>query len=242
MSSPQSSAANAAENGSPNNNNNNSSSSSSSSNHSNNKDNDKGTDANTGPDDSPSTTNNGTDDTINDNRPSPPLSEKDESQKSYSTAVTMPVNNTTSAAAKGAGGGKSTPFRYDPKKITLKFIFANRDGLHVILECEPTDTIGEVKGALLSMWPEDIPECSGGDKIRLICMGKGILMPDTKTLESAEVPIFQTHPTPVNVSVKPESFEENTKGGRGSPKKSSAGGGGGGESGGSGGSGGVECK
>mmetsp|Transcript_6370 Transcript_6370/g.12802 ORF Transcript_6370/g.12802 Transcript_6370/m.12802 type:complete len:131 (+) Transcript_6370:109-501(+) len=88
----------------------------------------------------------------------------------------------------------------------------------------------------------DIPECSGGDKIRLICMGKGILMPDTKTLESAEVPIFQTHPTPVNVSVKPESFEENTKGGRGSPKKSSAGGGGGGESGGSGGSGGVECK
>lgn len=64
-------------------------------------------------------------------------------------------------------------------------------------------------------------------------------MPDTKTLESAEVPIFQTHPTPVNVSVKPESFDENTKGGWGSPKKSSAGGGGGGDrqSGGSGGGG-----
>ena len=45
------------------------------------------------------------------------------------------------------------PYVYDPNKITLKFIFANRDGVNVILECNPSDTVGEVKGALLSMWP-----------------------------------------------------------------------------------------
>ena len=46
------------------------------------------------------------------------------------------------------------PYKYDPNKITLRFLFANRDGLTVTVECTPTDTIGEVKGALLSVWPE----------------------------------------------------------------------------------------
>mmetsp|Transcript_16714 Transcript_16714/g.40754 ORF Transcript_16714/g.40754 Transcript_16714/m.40754 type:complete len:118 (+) Transcript_16714:326-679(+) len=46
------------------------------------------------------------------------------------------------------------PYKYDPNKITLRFLFANRDGLTVTVECNPTDTIGEVKGALLSVWPE----------------------------------------------------------------------------------------
>lgn len=41
------------------------------------------------------------------------------------------------------------------------------------------------------------------DRIRLICMGRGILGPATSTLEENEVPVFLTHPTPVNVSVKP---------------------------------------
>ena len=35
-------------------------------------------------------------------------------------------------------------------------------------------------------------------------MGKGILMPDTRTLEDCQVPVFKTHATPVNVSVRPE--------------------------------------
>ncbi len=34
-------------------------------------------------------------------------------------------------------------------------------------------------------------------------MGKGVLGPLTHTLEEVEVPVFATHPTPVNVSVKP---------------------------------------
>lgn len=51
----------------------------------------------------------------------------------------------------------------------------------------------------------DLPVCSGADRIRLICMGKGFLMPDTRTLEDCQVPVFQTHPTPINVSVQPEA-------------------------------------
>ena len=34
-------------------------------------------------------------------------------------------------------------------------------------------------------------------------MGKGFLTPDTRTLEDCQIPIFKTHPTPINVSVKP---------------------------------------
>lgn len=31
-------------------------------------------------------------------------------------------------------------------------------------------------------------------------------MPDTQTLEGCQVPTFKTHPTPVNVSVRPEAM------------------------------------
>jgi hypothetical protein len=46
------------------------------------------------------------------------------------------------------------PYKYDPEKITLRFLFANRDGLAVTVECKPSDTVGEVKGALISVWPK----------------------------------------------------------------------------------------
>jgi hypothetical protein len=46
------------------------------------------------------------------------------------------------------------PYKYDPSKITLRFLFANRDGLTVTIECDPSDTVGEAKGALLSVWPK----------------------------------------------------------------------------------------
>jgi hypothetical protein len=35
-------------------------------------------------------------------------------------------------------------------------------------------------------------------------MGKGILQPDSRTLEDCEVPVFKTHATPVNVAITPE--------------------------------------
>lgn len=151
-----------------------------------------------------------------------------------SPSSSMAENPAAAPATPGKDAAKTTPttpsqpatFVYDPNKITLKFIFANRDGVQVILECNPTDTVGEVKGALLSMWPEDVPSCSGGDKIRLICMGKGMLAPDTKTLQGGDVPVFKTHPTPINVAVKPEKIEGGGK--KSSPKKSNAGASGGG--------------
>ena len=39
-------------------------------------------------------------------------------------------------------------------------------------------------------------------------MGKGYLMPDTRTLEDCQIPTFKTHPTPINVSVRPEGAAE----------------------------------
>lgn len=138
-----------------------------------------------------------------------------------SDAATNGENPSATPAAPPARPSDPAQFVNDPNKISLKFIFANRDGVSAIVDCKPTDTIGEVKGALLSMWPEDLPACSGGDKIRLICMGKGMLSPDTKTLEGCDVPVFQTHPTPVNVAVKPEISDLGGGKKKGSPKKHS---------------------
>jgi len=98
-------------------------------------------------------------------------------------------------------------FVYDPTKMPLRFLFANKDGLSVTVECLPADTVGEVKGALLSVWPDELASCSDGGSIRLICMGKGVLMPDTRTLEACQVPVFKTHATPINVAVRPAKFE-----------------------------------
>lgn len=50
------------------------------------------------------------------------------------------------------------PYKYDPEKVVLRFLFANRDGLTVTVECKPGDTVGEVKGQLLSVWPEGTRE------------------------------------------------------------------------------------
>jgi hypothetical protein len=107
-----------------------------------------------------------------------------------------------------SGMQASASFVYSPDKISLRFLFANRDGLTLTIDCDPSDTVGEIKGALLSVWPDELKECSGGDKIRLICMGKGILMPDSRTLEDCQIPTFRTHATPVNVSVRPEKMNE----------------------------------
>lgn len=41
-------------------------------------------------------------------------------------------------------------------------------------------------------------------------MGKGILSPDSKTLEGAGVPVFKTHPTPINVAVRPENLDKHS--------------------------------
>lgn len=99
-------------------------------------------------------------------------------------------------------------FTYEAGKVSIKFLFANRDGLSVSIQCDMSDTVATVKGSLLSLWPEELERCSEGDRIRLICMGKGILQPDSITLEQCDLPVFKTHPTPINVSIKPKVVSE----------------------------------
>lgn len=119
--------------------------------------------------------------------------------------------------------------------MTLRFIFPNKDGLNVTVDCKPTDTVGEVKGMLLSMWPDELDPCSGGNRLRLICMGKGILMPDTRSIQDCSVPVFKTHATPINVAVTPEHIVPGGASAAGKVAKGSrAGGAGAGGSGGSG--------
>ena len=50
-----------------------------------------------------------------------------------------------------------------------------------------------------------MPNCDSGESLRLVCMGKGFLTPDTRTLEDCQVPVFKTHATPINVSIKPRT-------------------------------------
>lgn len=71
-----------------------------------------------------------------------------------------------------------------------------------------------------------MPNCDRGDNLRLVCMGKGYLTPDTRTLEDCHIPVFKTHPTPVNVSVKPNEKTRAGEGGADFKKKSGGGGGG----------------
>lgn len=99
-------------------------------------------------------------------------------------------------------------FSYEPGKVSIKFLFANRDGLNVRIQCELSDTVATVKGSLLSLWPEELESCSEGSRIRLICMGKGILQPDGITLEQCDIPVFKTHATPINVSLRPSILSD----------------------------------
>jgi len=149
--------------------------------------------------------------------------EKDDAKTEKTSSVEGDAGKESDAARNDLSSGpvvsvtKRTrpPYKYDPEKVTLRFLFANRDGLTVTVECKPSDTVGEVKGRLLSVWPKDLQSCSSGDQLRLICMGKGMLIPDNRTLQDCEVPVFKTHPTPVNVAVRPISTSsDNYKSGK----------------------------
>ena len=79
----------------------------------------------------------------------PPKNAETETEASAESAPDKAVTPIVSATKKSR-----PPYKYDPNKITLRFLFANRDGLTVTVECNPSDTVGEVKGALISVWPE----------------------------------------------------------------------------------------
>lgn len=77
--------------------------------------------------------------------PAPQASPESESKEDEPKEATKPTSPSKPTAA---------PFVHDPNKITLRFLFAGRDGIHVVIDCKPDDTVGEVKGALMSVWPD----------------------------------------------------------------------------------------
>ena len=99
-------------------------------------------------------------DKVTADRSDPPVEDKGTKENGEAAAAPSSSGGENPApAAKEAATPPAKPsqpkqYVYDPKKITLKFIFANKDGVSVILDCKPADTVGEVKGALLSVWPE----------------------------------------------------------------------------------------
>ncbi|RLM96126.1 hypothetical protein BBO99_00004549 [Phytophthora kernoviae] len=104
-------------------------------------------------------------------------------------------------------------------ELRLKFLFANHDGAHVELMFPKATTVEKVKAQLMQSWPQTVPPADNAKAVRLICMGRGILQ-DSHTLVSARVPAFETHPTPVNVSVyrKAVLAENEASPGQGSAK------------------------
>lgn len=77
--------------------------------------------------------------------------------------------------------------------ITLKFIFAHNDGLHLQSTFPLTSPLTDVEEYLIEKWPEILdnrPE--SGEWLRLICMGQGILGPSDKLLRYVER--FKTQP------------------------------------------------
>lgn len=85
-------------------------------------------------------------------------------------------------------------------ELSLKFLFSNQDGVSVILRFHKSTLIHDVKSQLMQHWPENVTPTDDVKCIRMICMGRGMLQ-DPQTLDQSKVPGFQTHPTPVNVSV-----------------------------------------
>ena len=69
-------------------------------------------------------------------------------------AVAVAVRRPSSAPVVSSSKKTRPPYKFDPSKVTLRFLFANRDGLTVTIECEPSDTVADVKKSLLSVWPE----------------------------------------------------------------------------------------
>lgn len=63
------------------------------------------------------------------------------------------TNNVVSAL-KREESADETAQEEDMEKINIKFVFANRDGVNVVFNFDPSYTVGEVKGMLLSMWPD----------------------------------------------------------------------------------------
>ncbi len=87
--------------------------------------------------------------------------------------------------------------------IPLKFIFANNDGLSLVLSFAPSSTLESVKQTVISNWPQPLEPAPTVERLRMICMGRGMLGPDEKGVGGLGIPRFDDYPTPINCSIRP---------------------------------------
>lgn len=84
-----------------------------------------------------------------------PATSESHNNKSTSTAAESDEEKSPHVVTTTSSSKKKRPaYKYDPNKITLRFLFANRDGLAVTIDCDPSDTVGQVKALLISLWPK----------------------------------------------------------------------------------------
>mmetsp|Transcript_16918 Transcript_16918/g.20322 ORF Transcript_16918/g.20322 Transcript_16918/m.20322 type:complete len:201 (+) Transcript_16918:1042-1644(+) len=116
-----------------------------------------------------------------------------------------PVSNSASAAH----ACSNSPAQVGADLVELKFLFANFDGISVLFRVPLSNTANQVKLKLLARWPNNVETISDGRRLRLLCMGKELnTSSDIKvTLKEMNIPRFQLHPTPVNVSILPAGID-----------------------------------
>ena len=91
-------------------------------------------------------------------------------------------------------------------KVRLRFLFANHDGLSKTIEFDMDTPASRVKTRIMEEWPEELEAVTDVRRFRLLCMGKELPTGSTKSLRSLGIPTYETHPTPVNVSILPNTF------------------------------------
>jgi hypothetical protein len=94
----------------------------------------------------------------------------------------------------------ATPQTFEGE-ITLRFLFANFDGINKELTFPYTTRVSEIKERLLANWPEKVTQTTAAG-MRLLTAGR--LLEDGKTLAEAKVPKYPDHATPVNISFLPK--------------------------------------
>jgi hypothetical protein len=59
--------------------------------------------------------------------------------------------------------------------VDLRFIFPNYDGVNVFMSTNKSAKGIQLKTHLMENWPAALEPCTDPDRIRLICMGMGII-------------------------------------------------------------------
>jgi len=89
--------------------------------------------------------------------------------------------------------------------MELRFIFANHDGVSVEHSFNENESPEDAKHFLMTNWPSKLDSVCDPSRLRLLCMGKE-LKGAKVTLASLNIPKYEDHPTPVNVSILPKAI------------------------------------